>query len=203
MGAASLNPDITIIYIGMLGEPTNPHFFKNRKDWRLWLEVNHLTSGGVWVALKKKGSKVIGVTYQEAQDEALCFGWIDGVMRSRDAETFLQRFTPRRKGSIWSKKNRDRAIELMDEGLMTEAGVRTVDDAKKLGRWDTAYTSKEVTIPGDLLKALEGNPLIYSEFISSSDSNKLQWVYWLNEAKKSETRLRRIRRILEHHTKST
>jgi uncharacterized protein YdeI (YjbR/CyaY-like superfamily) len=91
----------------------------------------------------------------------------------------------------------------MDVGLMTEAGLRSVDDAKNLGRWDTDYTSREVTIPGDLRKALEGNPLIYPEFMSSSDSMKLQWVYWLNEAKKPETRLRRIRRILEHHTKHT
>jgi uncharacterized protein YdeI (YjbR/CyaY-like superfamily) len=183
--------------------PASHHSFRNRRDWRSWLEENHSTSGGVWVALRKKFSKAIGVTYQEALDEALCYGWIDGVMRSRDDETFLLRFTPRRRGSIWSKRNRDRVVELIDEGLITEAGLRAVDDAKKLGRWDTAYSSKEVTIPADLLEALEGKPLMYSEFMSSSDSMKLQWVYWLNDAKKPETRLRRIRRILEHHTKPT
>jgi uncharacterized protein YdeI (YjbR/CyaY-like superfamily) len=182
---------------------TNPLSLKNQQDWRLWLEENYSTSGGVWIVLKKKNSKAIGVTYQEALDEALCFGWIDGVMRSGDAETFLQRFTPRRRGSIWSKRNRDRVPELINEGLMTEAGLKAVDDAKTSGKWDTAYTSKRVTIPGDLLKALEGNPLTYSKFMSSSDSMKLRWVYWLNEAKKSETRLRRIGRILDHHTKPT
>jgi len=187
----------------MLEAPANPQSFKNRQDWRLWLEENHSTSGGVWVVLKKKNSKAIGITYQEALDEALCFGWIDGVMRSRDAETFLQRFTPRRRGSIWSKRNRDRVSELMDEGSMTEAGLKAVDDAKTLGRWDTAYSSKEVEIPGDLLKVLEGNSPIYSEFMSSSDSMKLRWVYWLNEAKKPETRLRRMMRILEHYSKPT
>jgi len=86
---------------------------------------------------------------------------------------------------------------------MTEAGLKAVDDAKTLGRWDTAYSSKEVEIPGDLLKVLEGNSPIYSEFMSSSDSMKLRWVYWLNEAKKPETRLRRMMRILEHYSKPT
>jgi uncharacterized protein YdeI (YjbR/CyaY-like superfamily) len=111
-------------------EPTNSLTFKNRQDWRHWLRENHATSVGVWVVLRKKNSKTLGVTYQEALDEALCFGWIDGMMRSRDSETFLQRFTPRRRGSIWSKRNRDRIVYLMEEGLMTEAGLRAVEDAR-------------------------------------------------------------------------
>ena len=184
-------------------EPTNSLTFKNRQDWRHWLRENHATSGGVWVVLRKKNSKTLGVTYQEALDEALCFGWIDGMMRSRDSETFLQRFTPRRRGSIWSKRNRDRIVYLMEEGLMTEAGLRAVEDAKASGRWDAAYSSKEVTIPGDLLQALKGSPSSNTEFMTSSDSKKLQWVYWLNKAKKPETRLRRIQRILDHHSKPT
>jgi uncharacterized protein YdeI (YjbR/CyaY-like superfamily) len=181
-------------------EPTNPLILKNTQDWRLWLEENHSTSGGIWVILRKKNSKAFGVTYQEALDEALCFGWIDGVMRSQDAETFLQRFTRRQRRSIWSKRNRDRIPELINEGLMREAGLKAVEDAKKSGRWDAAYSSKEVAIPGDLINFLEETPLTYSEFMSSSDSVKLRWVYLLNEAKKSETRLRRIKRILDHHT---
>jgi len=182
-------------------EPINPLNFKNQQEWRQWLKENYFTSGAVWVVLRKNNSKAVGLTYQQALDEALCFGWIDGLMRSQDTMTFLQRFTPRRRGSIWSKKNRDRVAKLIEAGFMTEAGLKAVEEAKKSGKWDEAYSSREVKIPEDLLLALEGTPSAYTEFMSSPDSRKLQWVYWLNEAKKSETRLRRIQRILEHNTK--
>ena len=171
--------------------------FRDRAGWRRWLEENHSAEDGAWVIIQKKGSNKEGLKYEEAVDEAVCFGWIDGGMRSLDGESFRLWFSPRRKGSVWSLLNRKRAERLMEAGLMAEAGVRAVEDAKESGIWDAAYTSRvEPEVPDDLLEALMEDEEALKNFEGFSNSAKLMYVHWIESAKREETRARRITAVV-------
>jgi uncharacterized protein YdeI (YjbR/CyaY-like superfamily) len=167
--------------------------FLDRKEWRRWLEEKHSSETEVWVIIQKKNSGRNGLRYEEAVEEAVCFGWIDSKMQSIDAEGFRQRFSPRRKNSIWSKKNKKTAEKMIKAGKMTEAGFATINIAKQSGKWDAAYSSKMApAIPTDLAKALKENELAWENFSKFSNSARLQYVYWVESAKKDETRQKRI-----------
>lgn len=172
--------------------------FKTSGEWRDWLNKNHSKVDGVWVILYKKNSKKSGLQYLEAVEEALCFGWIDSKMTRLDESTFRQRFNPRRKNSIWSKSNKELAIKLMNNDKMAKAGFDAIEEAKRSGKWQQAYTSKTTPeTPYDLEEALQASQKAYSNFQTFPNSTKLMYIYWIQSSKKPETRAKRIMQIVE------
>ena len=170
---------------------------KDRREWREWLERNHDKEQLAWLRLRKAGAGVQGLLLSEAVSEALCFGWIDGRVMSQGNDGYLLRLTPRRKGSLWSKVNRDRAEALIKQGLMTEAGYKAIEEAKRNGLWDKAYTSRvDPDMPEDLIEALSADPTADSNFREWSASDKSVVVFWIGQAKRKETRERRIRSVV-------
>jgi len=181
---------------------SEPLRLKNRDEWRSWLEAHHLNRGEVWLVIQKKNSgKSGGVGYEEAVEDALAFGWIDSKMRGLGSNEFAQRFTPRKKGSVWSLRNKKIAEKLITQGEMSEFGYKAVDDAKRSGWWDDAYSSTSTPqIPEDLLAALASHGLKQS-FQSLSNSAKLQHIFWVNQAKTNITRKKRMDEILKKISK--
>jgi len=160
---------------------------------RAWLSANHATSPGVWLALTKKGGVVTTLTWQQAVDEALCFGWIDGQARKRDQESSWIRFTPRRPRSVWSQRNVAHVARLEEQGRMLPAGRAAVDAAKADGRWATAYApSSEAEVPADLLAAIAAVPAAQAMFDVLTKTNRFSLIYRVNAVKRAETRERKI-----------
>jgi uncharacterized protein YdeI (YjbR/CyaY-like superfamily) len=172
--------------------------FKSTSQWRTWLERNHSKSDGVWLQFFKKDSGQKTFIHAEALDEALCFGWIDGQANSFDEKSWLQKFTPRRAKSIWSKKNTENVERLIQAGRMHKAGLVEVEAAKADGRWNKAYDSpKNMNIPEDFMKALSKSKKARTFFRSLNRAN-LYSIHWrLQTAKKPETRQKRMQTILE------
>jgi len=167
-------------------------------EWRGWLTANHLKESGVWLQIRRAKSKETGILLEEAVEEAICFGWIDGKMFGIDDEKYIIRMTPRRKGSMWSLNNRKLAEELIAEGRMTQSGMDAVDEAKANGRWDGAYSSRVAPeLPRDLRIALEEDQVAMGNFAKWPNNHKTQGVSWITESRREETRLNRIRRIVE------
>ena len=158
---------------------------------------NHRKSKGIWVAIHKKSSKKRSIRYEEAVEEAVCFGWIDSKMRSFDENRFIQRFSPRKSGSVWSELNKNRALQMIRAGKMTKAGLETIEEAKVNGKWKEAYSSRKVTVPQDVADALKENGSAWKEFSELPNSLRLQYVFWIGQAKKPETRERRIGELIE------
>ncbi len=172
--------------------------FESQSDLETWLEANHDSSDGIWLMLAKKGSSRSSVSYDEAVELGLCFGWIDGQARKLDDDFWLQRFTPRRKRSIWSQINRDKATELIRQGRIRPAGLAAIEAAKADGRWDRAYaSSKNLTIPDDLRAQLDAHPDARAHFESLSATNRFAIVYRIESARRPETRTRRIEKYLQ------
>ena len=177
--------------------------FKDREEWRRWLEENHVAESEAWITIRKAHSPRPGVTYEEALDEAMCFGWIDGKMRRLDENSFTLRFSPRRRNSVWSLSNVERAERLMETGRMVEAGYGAVEEAKRNGRWDSAYTSRvSPQVPRDLEEAMKANGEAWVNFQRFSNSVKLMYVFWVEEAKKEETRTGRIMEVVARAAKN-
>jgi uncharacterized protein YdeI (YjbR/CyaY-like superfamily) len=171
--------------------------FKTPKEFEKWLKKNHETNGGIWLRLFKKDSKEKSITYEEAVNEALCFGWIDGQSNKYDQQSWLQKFTPRRPKSIWAKRNKERIERLIKEGRMKPAGMAEVEKAKADGRWNKAYAPpSEMTIPADFLKALSKNKNAKAFFDTLNKTNMFAIAFRLHTAKKDETRQRRMKVIL-------
>jgi uncharacterized protein YdeI (YjbR/CyaY-like superfamily) len=171
--------------------------FASREAWAEWLAKHHATSSGLWLKLAKKGSGIDSVSYQEALDVALCHGWIDGQKDKLDDRWFLQRFTPRRPRSKWSKINCDKATRLIAQGEMRTAGLREVEKAKADGRWAAAYDGQRAaTVPDDLRRELEQNPEAAEFFATLDSANRYAILYRLQEAKKPETRARRLAKFV-------
>lgn len=167
--------------------------FDSREDWRAWLADQHDTSAGVWLKIAKSGSGVASVSYPDAVEVALCFGWIDGQKKPCDHEYWLQRFTPRGPRSRWSRINRDRATALIEAGVMHPAGLREVERAKADGRWDAAYAGQRTaTVPDDLRRALDESPAAAEFFATLDSANRYAILYRVQDAKRPETRARRI-----------
>jgi len=167
--------------------------FASKGELEAWLEENHADSEGLWMKIAKKGSGAESVDYGEALELALCFGWIDSQKRSFDEAFFLQRFTPRRPRGKWSQINRAKAEELIAAGAMRPAGLAEVEAARADGRWDAAYAGQRTaTVPGDLKRELDRNKAAREFFATLDGANRYAILYRLQEAKKPETRERRL-----------
>ena len=179
--------------------------FLDKPTWGQWLQDNHEASPGVWLKFARRGSGAATVTYAEALEEALRFGWIDGQKAPCDQTFWLQRFTPRGPRSKWSEINRRKATELIERGLMEPAGLAQVEAAKRDGRWDAAYAPPStVTVPDDFQAALDANPKANAFFATLKRSERYSFLYRIHDAKRPETRARRIRdyvaMLAEHKT---
>ncbi len=171
--------------------------FRDQNEWTRWLGANHRSSKGVWVSIAKNASGAASVSYREALEAALCYGWIDGQKQKCDDSWWLQKFTPRGKRSIWSKINRGKAELLMKNGRMRAPGLKAVDAARKDGRWDSAYASqKTVVVPRDLEAALRKSPKAKSFFTTLNSVNRYAILFRIQTAKKPETRERRISKFI-------
>lgn len=167
------------------------------EEWEAWLEAEHASSDGVWLKFAKKGSGVTTVVYAEALDVALCFGWIDSQVMTLDERFYLQKFTPRRSRSKWSKINVEKIEALTKAGRMRPAGLEQVELAKADGRWNAAYSSPaNMTEPPDLKKALKASPKAAEFWARLNKSNRYAVIYQLEDAKKSETRERRLAKFI-------
>lgn len=163
-----------------------------------WLEREGASSGGLWLKIAKKDSGVVSVSYAEALEVALCFGWIDSQKRGFDERHFLQRFTPRRPRGRWSRINRGKAEELIAAGRMRPAGLAEVVAAKADGRWEAAYAGQRTAeIPADLARELNANPAAREFFAELDSTNRYAIVYRLDDAKKPQTRERRLRKFVQ------
>jgi uncharacterized protein YdeI (YjbR/CyaY-like superfamily) len=167
--------------------------------WREWLGDHHAESKGVWLVLAKKGTNdPTSLSYDEALDDAICFGWIDGQLRGRDAATFRRRFTPRQSRSAWSQRNVTIAEKLTGAGRMHAAGEVEVQRAKEDGRWKAAYAGQATSeVPDDLARALAANPLAQAKFQELTSANRYAILYRIENAKKLDTRFRRIEKFVE------
>jgi uncharacterized protein YdeI (YjbR/CyaY-like superfamily) len=171
--------------------------FASAAEWEAWLREHHASVPGVWIRFARKGSGIPSVTYMEALQEALRFGWIDGQARGVDDSWYEQRFTPRRPRSIWSKRNRGFAEALIEAGRMEPAGLREVERAKADGRWDAAYDAPSTaSVPDDLRAALDASPDAAAFFATLSSQNRYSILHRIQTAKKPETRARRIERFV-------
>jgi uncharacterized protein YdeI (YjbR/CyaY-like superfamily) len=176
--------------------PTLP--FKSKKQWADWLAKQHDKSAGVWLQLAKKDSGVPSVTYEEALDVALCYGWIDGQKKSFNDKYWLQKFTPRGPRSIWSKINTEKAEKLIASGEMKPAGLKAVEAARRDGRWEAAYSSqKNMSVPDDFRAALDKNKKAKAFFATLNSVNRYAILFRIQAAKKAETRARRIQQFVE------
>ena len=179
-----------------MGTPPNDRpimSFASARAFEAWLEKNGAESPGIYISIAKKGSGIPSVTYAEAVEIALCHGWIDGVKRSHDDKTFLQRFTPRSPRSIWSEINKKKAEELMKAKLMRPAGLATVKTAKANGQWEKAYApASTIQVPPDLAAALKKNKKAQAFFDTLKSSARYAFLHRLHAAKKEETRTKRL-----------
>lgn len=165
---------------------------RDRAEWREWLQANHASSSGIWLAVGKKGNSVTDLAYEDAVEEAVCFGWIDSTVNRIDAHRFKQLFAPRRPGSAWSRSNKLRVERLEAEGLITPAGLAAIDAAKANGSWTALDDVEDLTVPEDLAAALEANPSAARQFAGFTDSVRKMTLFWISSAKRPETRAKRI-----------
>jgi uncharacterized protein YdeI (YjbR/CyaY-like superfamily) len=167
-------------------------------EWEAWLEGHHAEEeAGVWLKLAKAGAGVASVSYAEALEVALCFGWIDGQKAALDERYWLQKFTPRRAKSIWSRVNREKALALMADGRMRPAGLRQVELAQADGRWEAAYASQRtITVPPDLQAALDSHPEAAACFATLNSANRYAILFRVHNAKKAETRAAKIAKFI-------
>ena len=193
-------------------DPSPVRLFKSKKDWADWLEKNHRKSAGLWLRIAKKvrparqKSRRVGqpqrglqsVSYKEALDVALCYGWIDGQKKPEDEKSWLQRFVPRSANSLWSKINREKALALIASAEMKAAGLEAIENAKKNGRWEAAYDSPSgATVPDDFQAALDANPRAKAFFETIDRANRYAVLWRIQNVKKAETRARKIREFIE------
>jgi uncharacterized protein YdeI (YjbR/CyaY-like superfamily) len=172
--------------------------FRSQEDWNQWLEKNHRTSSGLWLKLAKRGSGLQSVTYSEALETALCYGWIDAQKKPDTEQMWLQRFVPRSSRSIWSKINREKAEALIQSGRMHPAGLEAIACAKQNGQWEGAYDSpSKATVPEDLQRALDASPRAKDFFATLNAVNRYAILFRVQTARKAETREKRIRTYIE------
>jgi len=170
--------------------------FKDQSAWSAWLDKNHRSSGGIWLRLAKKNSGLQSVSYAEALEIALCYGWIDGHKRPESEQAWLQKFCPRSAKSIWSKINREKALALIQSERIHAAGLEAIEQAKTNGRWDSAYDSpSRASVPDDLQAALNANPRANAFFKNLDRANRYAILFRIQTAKKPETRARNIQKF--------
>ena len=172
--------------------------FETQQGWEAWLKEHHAEKKGIWLKIAKKEASTPSVSYAEALDSALCYGWIDGQKAAFDDKYWLQKFTPRTAKSIWSKVNCNKAEALIAEGRMQPAGLRQVEQAKSDGRWERAYESQsKITIPDDFQNALDNNPKAKDFFNTLDSANRYAFLFRIQAAKKPETRSAKIQKFVE------
>ena len=172
--------------------------FASAAEWERWLGENHRDCDGVWIKMAKRASGVDGVRYPEVLESALCYGWIDARREALDERFFLQRFTPRRTRSRWSRINRETAERLISEGRMRPSGLAQVERAKADGRWEAAYESQARSrVPEDLERELDARPAAKASFERLNSQNRYAILYRLADAKRAETRERRLAKFVE------
>ncbi len=172
--------------------------FATQQDWEAWLAEYHADTTGIWLKIAKKSTGVLSISYAEALESALCYGWIDGQKAALDEQYWLQKFTPRRAKSIWSQINCDKATTLIEAGRMQPTGLRQVELAKADGRWEAAYTGQsKATVPDDLQDALDKNPQARDFFLTLNSVNRYAILFRVQTAKKAETRAARIQKFVD------
>jgi uncharacterized protein YdeI (YjbR/CyaY-like superfamily) len=169
----------------------------SRKAWRAWLKKHHASSPGVWLVYAKKHTGIPSLTYNDAVEEALCFGWIDSLLHPIDDSHFKQIFTPRKEKSAWSALNRQRVEKLIADGSMTPVGLRHVEAAKASGRWEAHKASESLTVPPELKKALAANAAAKKNWPTYTESQRKMFLYMVNGAKRPETRAKRVARVID------
>jgi uncharacterized protein YdeI (YjbR/CyaY-like superfamily) len=172
-------------------------YAKSQKEWRQWLEKNHESEKSIWLIIYKKESKTKSVYYPEAVDEALCFGWIDSKPNKRDAESFYQYFSKRNPKSNWSKVNKEKVKRLLAEGLITKSGLLAIEIAKQNGTWNALDEVEEIIIPDDLQKAFSKKKSALTNFEKFPRSSKRGILEWILNAKRPETRQKRIQETVD------
>ena len=172
--------------------PADTLFAADRAAWREWLAEQHAQRTQVWLLLHKKHVEEPSVSYDEAVEEALCWGWIDGLTKRWDERSYAVRFTPRKPGSVWSESNVARVARMIEQGRMTPAGMALVDEAKRRGTWDNAASGRLDVTPPDLEAALAGVPAAAERWETWASTHRRQYVSWVLDAKRPETRARRI-----------
>jgi len=176
----------------------DPVAFPTADAWRSWLADHHASTSGLWLKIAKKGADEGTLTYAEALDEALCFGWIDAQTRGLDDGYWLKRFTPRKRGSRWSRINTQKAEALIAAGRMRPAGLAEVESAKADGRWVSAYAGPgSITVPDDLTAALDANPAAAEFFATLNSINRYAILYRIGTVKRPETRARKIAQYVQ------
>ena len=179
-------------------KPSSYQIFRSRDGWRAWLEAHHAGQAELWLAIYKKGSGKTAVTYEEAVEEALCYGWIDGLTQTIDESMYAVRFTPRKPGSIWAESNKRRVEKLIRDGRMAEPGLRKVAEAQASGEWEAATRREEVdTLPPELEQALRAQEGALAGFQALPASRRKQLLWWVSDAKRDATRQKRLRAILD------
>lgn len=172
--------------------------FEHQSNWESWLEEHHASPSGLWLKIAKKASGVQSVSYAEALESALCYGWIDGQKKSYDDKTYLQKFTPRRPKSMWSKVNREKVLQLIASKRMQPAGLRAIESAQADGRWDAAYDSaSKATVPEDLQARLDTNTKAQEFFATLNAANRYAIIFRIQTAAKADTRARRVDQLIQ------
>ncbi|HEV2656681.1 MAG TPA: YdeI/OmpD-associated family protein [Ktedonobacteraceae bacterium] len=172
--------------------------FATQQDWEAWLAEHYADPTGIWLKIAKKATGVLSISYAEALEGALCYGWIDGQKAAFDEHYWLQKFTPRRAKSIWSQINCDKVASLIEAGRIQPAGLRQVELAKADGRWEAAYACQsKATVPDDLQKALDNNPQACNFFLTLNSVNRYALLFRIQTARKAETRATRIQKFVD------
>ena len=178
-------------------------YVSDRKSWRKWLKENHLSEKEIWLIYFKKHTGKDRVSYNDAVEEAICFGWIDSTVKRIDDEQYMQKFTVRNKKSKWSELNKTRALKLIKEGKMATFGNEKIKDAKETGNWEHTYGKKtKQIIPDDLAKALSNNDLANTNFNNFASSYQNSYIYYINDAKRENTRKSRIQKVVDCASKN-
>jgi len=177
--------------------------FNTREDFRCWLQQHHKTEDGLWLVYYKKHTKIQTISYNEAVEEALCFGWIDSKVQTIDEQKYRQIFTPRRPRSVWSVVNKKRVKLMIEAGLMHPAGLKAIEEGKKSGMWQKAYgASKKIKMPDELKTALMQNPVAWENFNNFAPSYRNTYINWVALAKRPETVKNRIAKVFEYSLKN-
>lgn len=178
-----------------MADITETFFAPDLAAWRGWLERHHADKREIWLVLLKVHVDEPSVTYAEAVEEALCFGWIDGQLKRIDDRSHAVRFSPRKPGSVWARSNVARVEKLLAEGRMRPEGLALVDEAKRRGTWDDAVSGRYDATPADLQAALDADPVAAERWRTWAASHRIQYVYWVLDAKRPETRARRVAEV--------
>jgi uncharacterized protein YdeI (YjbR/CyaY-like superfamily) len=173
-------------------------YLTDRKEWRTWLSKNYDTATEIWLIYHKKHTGKPRIPYDDAVEEALCFGWIDSTVKRLDDERYMQKYTPRKPRSVWSEANKARAEKMIKAGRMTDAGLARIKDAKRSGEWKrSAMRGLPDRIPPDLRRALAANKIAERNFSDLAPSYRKHYIGWISSAKRDETRQRRINKVVK------